>query len=109
PDGRLTSRMLAYGLLVEDEASGFLVPIVETGEIDLAGSAFEPVTAYEKEPLLAHLSEVAQGGAWSAARAGSVPNDPLVPPPAGCQYLTSSTDGFPVRWFGYETAANTAQ
>ena len=105
--GRLRSRMMAYGLLVEDDVTGLLMPLVEAGDIDLAETAaFEPVSSYDRELLIAHLSEVARGAEWSAARAGAIPTGAfLAPPPPGCQYLTSSTDGLPVRWFGYESGA----
>jgi hypothetical protein len=110
PDGTLGSRVMAYGLLVEDEASGLLVPLAQADDIEAApGSVFEPVTAYERDPLLDHLAEVARGAAWSRERAGSVPVPAaLAPPPAGCQFLTAS-DGFPIRWFSYETGANASQ
>ena len=73
-DGRLRSRMMAYGLLVEDERTGLLVPLEEAGDIDtLAGSVFEPVTAYDAALLLDHLAEVARGATWSRERAGSIP------------------------------------
>lgn len=109
-DGRLSARMMAYGLLVEDEGAALLVPVEEASEVDvLAGAAFEPVTAYDKGQLLAHLEDVMRGAAWSRERAGSITWDPLVPPPAGCVFMTSSSDGLPVRWFGYEAGAGTSQ
>jgi hypothetical protein len=111
-DGRLGSRMMAYGLLVEDERTGLLVPLEAASDVDtVSASGFEPepVTAYDPVLLLDHLAEVARGRAWSRERAGSVAlESALAPPPAGCQFLTASTDGLPVRWFSYETTASSS-
>jgi hypothetical protein len=95
--------MLAYGLLVEDEATGLLVPLPEAAGLEVVGERHEPVTAYDRARLLEHLAEVARGREWNRERAGAtaVPAS-LVPPPAECQFLRHS-DGFPIRWFGYET------
>jgi hypothetical protein len=100
--------MLSYGLLVED--GGLLVPVDESAALALAPfAAFEPVGAYEKDALLDHLSDVAKGAAWSRHLAGWRPVEGLVPPPAQCGFLTDPTDGFRVRWFGYETGAAQSQ
>jgi hypothetical protein len=106
--GRLGSRMMAWGLLVADGATVLLTPLAEAGEIDIAAvSAYEPVSSYDPMLLLDHLAEVARGGEWSASRAGALPRGWwLAPPPAGCQFLRSSTDGLPIRWFNYETGAS---
>jgi hypothetical protein len=107
-DGRWRSRMLSYGLLVRDPESGLLVPLEQSGDLGLAPFApFEPVGAYEEEPLLRHLADVAQGAAWSRSLAGWTPA--LVPPPAQCGFLTDVNDGLRMRWFGYETGSTLAQ
>ena len=105
-----TSRMMAYGLLVEDEATGLMVPLPEAAAIDTAGDRYEPVNAYDRARLLDHLAEVARGHEWSRERAGEteVPAA-LVPPPTECQFLTYPNDGRPVRWFNYETGAASSQ
>jgi hypothetical protein len=111
PAGRWRSRMLSYGLLVEDEASGVLAPLPETGQIEtLEERPFEPVGAYDRGLLIEHLQEVARGRPWSRERAGWSPlwRAPHIPPPAQCQFLRWSGDNLPVRWFFYETAAETA-
>jgi S-layer family protein len=102
------SRMLSYGLLVEDR--GLLVPMDESAALDLAPfAAFEPVGAYEKDALLRHLGDVARGAAWSRFLAGWQPMEGLVPPPAQCSFLADQTDGLRIRWFGYETGAAQSQ
>ena len=104
------SRMLSYGLLVEDAERGVLVPMDESGALDLAVfAAFEPVGAYEKEALLAHLGDVGRGAAWNRFLAGWRPVEGFVPPPAQCGWLTDGTDGFRIRWFGYETGSAQSQ
>jgi hypothetical protein len=108
-DGRLRSRMMAYGLLVEDEPAGLLVPVEQANDIDTpAGSVFEPVTGYDPALLLDHLADVARGATWSRERAGSIPVNALRPPPAGCDFIRAG-DGLPVRWFGYEAGTSSAQ
>jgi hypothetical protein len=106
-DGAWRSRMLSYGLLVED--GDLLVPVDESAALDLAPfAAFEPVAAYEKEPLLEHLADVARGAEWNRFLAGWSPIESLVPPPAQCGFLTAG-DGLRMRWFGYETGATQSQ
>jgi hypothetical protein len=105
-----TARTMAYGLLVEDEASGLLVPLPEAAEVDTLGTGHEPVTAYDRARLLEHLAEVARGHQWNRERAGGVPVPAaFVPPPSECQFLTYPPDGFRVRWFGYEVGGFTSQ
>jgi hypothetical protein len=109
--GQWRSRMLAYGLLVEDEATGILAPLEEAGEVEtLETRPFEPVGAYDRRLLVEHLREVARGRAWSRERAGWAPlwRAPNIPPPSQCRFLVRPADNLPVRWFGYETASETA-
>lgn len=112
-DGYWRSRMLAYGLLVEEEATGLLEPLPEAGWIEPVSDApFEPVEAYEREALLDHLRAVLAGQPWNRVRAGAVPAlspealTQLVPP--GCQYITWE-DGHPFRWFDWESGAAPAR
>jgi hypothetical protein len=107
-DGRLGARMMAYGLLVEDETSGLLQPLAEAADLDtIARVPYEPPTAYVKSRLLDHLAEVGRGREWNAALAGSVAAAGAEQAaPGGCEFLTSSTDGLPIRWFGYELGIN---
>ncbi len=64
-DGRLGSRMMAYGLLVEDERTGLLVPLEAANDVDtVAGSVFEPVTAYDE----AHAPRPSRRGGAGRAR-----------------------------------------
>ena len=108
--GHWRTRMLSYGLLVEDAERGLLVPMDESAALDLAPfAAFEPVGAYEKEALLGHLANVAGGAAWNRFLAGWTPAEGLAPPPAQCGFLTASSDGLRMRWFGYETSAAQSQ
>jgi hypothetical protein len=104
--GQWRSRMLAYGLLVEDEATGILSPLAEAGEIEPVETLpFEPVGAYDRRLLIEHLREVVRGRPWSRERAGWTPSwrEPHIPPPSQCRFLESG--GTRVRWFGYETGA----
>lgn len=111
-DGYWRSRMLAYGLLVEEEATGLLEPLPEAGWIEpVSGDPFEPIESYRRETLLDHLRAVLTGEPWNREQAGAVPalrpvaGDALVP--TGCQYITwddpEEGDGLPVRWFDWET------
>jgi hypothetical protein len=104
---RWRTRMLSYGLLVEDE--GLMVPMDESAALGLAPfAAFEPVGAYETEPLLAHLADVARRASWNRHLAGWTAAEGLVPPPAQCGFMTAP-DTLRVRWFGYETGATQSQ
>jgi hypothetical protein len=108
--GRWRARMLSYGLLVEDAERGLLVPMDESAALELAPfAAFEPVGAYERDALLGHLADVAQGAAWNRHLAGWRPSEGLVPPPAQCGFLTDTTDGLRIRWFGYEAGGTQSQ
>jgi len=112
PGGHWRARTMAYGLLVRDEERGLLVPLPEAGDVDLlATDRFEPVVAYRGDLLLAHLEEVLQGARWSRERAGAteVPRPSGATPPTQCKFLLASSDSRPVRWFNYETGANTSQ
>lgn len=111
-DGYWRSRMLAYGLLVEDAATGLLEPLPEAGWIEpISGAPFEPVEAYARGALLDHLRAVLAGEPWNREQAGAVPAlqpaavQPLVP--QGCAYLTGN-DGRPGRWFDWEVGAGPA-
>lgn len=107
-DGTWRSRMLAYGILVEDPATELLEPLPEAGWIEpLGDEPFEPVEAYRKEPLLEHLRRVLDGAPWNRESAGAVPALSRLTAgsqaPSGCEYLTwDGGDGLPVRWFGWE-------
>jgi S-layer family protein len=117
PGGRWRSKMMAYGLLEEDESSGLLRPLPEAARIEaVASKSFEPVVVYRKETVLAHLREVARGAPWSyqQATAGVSRGDflqataePLATSPSGCQFLTDGGDNLPIRWFGYEDGSQT--
>lgn len=123
-DGRWRTKMLAYGILREDEGTGTLRPLPEAAELSLVERpGVEPVGVYRKAELIRHLTAVAQGTfPWSAQSAGAEPEagftakaqdtgsvgTRLHAAPAACQFVTSQSTGRPVRWFGFETNAASA-
>jgi hypothetical protein len=127
-DGRWRTKMLAYGILREDEGTGTLRPIPEAAQLSvLERPGVESVGEYRKAELIRHLAAVAQGTfPWSAQSVAAEPvtgftaksqtmddavgmaGDRLHTAPAACQFVTSQTTARPVRWFGFETNTNTA-
>jgi len=121
PGNRWQSKMMAYGLLEEVAEGGLLKAMPEAEKIEVksrnaAGETAEPVGLYRKDALLQHLAEVVRGARWDRQRvvaaplveAWSVALEALINPPASCVFLTDSGDGLPMRWFGFETASQTA-
>ncbi|MFL6262036.1 MAG: S-layer homology domain-containing protein [Thermoanaerobaculia bacterium] len=115
PGGRWRARMMAYGLLEEVPGTGLLRPLSAAAHIELKSLLpVEPVGSYRKDALLQHLAEVAKGAAWDAKRV-SAAGAPLTSAqlkavqnsPQYCVFMTDGTDGLPLRWFGFETAAAT--
>ena len=120
PLARWQAKMMSYGLLVQDPDGDLLRPLAEASQIEMATArSYEPVGAYHRDALLAHLGAVARGAAWSSALAGAVEIPGRTAPPVGrinaaftapqfCVYLLDPTDGNPNRWFGYETGASSS-
>ncbi|HSK79689.1 MAG TPA: S-layer homology domain-containing protein [Thermoanaerobaculia bacterium] len=127
-NGRWRTKMLAYGVLREDERTGVLRPVPEAAELSLVPRrGVEPIGTYRKEALLDHLSAVALGTfPWSAksvtagapemtfqAEASTTESGsgmvgaPLHTKPAACQFRTSAATGRPIRWFGFEDNTQT--
>jgi hypothetical protein len=121
PGGRWQSKMLAYGILREDKASGTLRPIAQASELYLVPSpGIEPVGTYRKGELLQHLAAVANGSTpWyrAAAEVEAVElpaaetksgigfaGEALHNAPAACRF--EHAVGFPARWFGFETGGS---
>jgi hypothetical protein len=123
PGNRWQSKMMAYGLLEEVAEGGLLkaMPEAEKIEIKSLGNGVldrtpEPVGLYRRDALLQHLGEVVQGARWDRQRVAAEPLfqtrwealAALTNPPTSCVFLTDSGDGLPMRWFGFETASQTA-
>ena len=126
--GRWRTKMLAYGVLREDERAGLLRPLPEAEELSvLPRPGVETIGTYRKEALLEHLSAVALGTfPWSAksvvveepamafeaetstpdAGTGMV-GAPLHTAPAACRFRTSNVTSRPIRWFGFEDGTQT--
>lgn len=126
-NGLWRTKMLSYGLLREDAATGTLRPLPEAAALSvLERPGVEPIGVYRKAELIQHLSAVAQGTfPWSAQAVAAEPEldflakaqtmdsgdsgivgAPLHTAPAACQFVTSQATGRPVRWFGFETNTN---
>jgi hypothetical protein len=121
PGGAWRPKMASYGILREEEGTGLLRPVAEAEALELVPrSGVEPVEVYSRAALLPHLAAVAGGAPWhrdavvvsaaSDATAGATADATAADPrnhtaPAACQLLTSG-DGFPMRWFGFETGGS---
>lgn len=125
-NGRWRTKMLAYGVLREEEGTGVLRPIPEAKKLVLLERpGVEPVGVYRKAELLQHLSAVALGTfPWSAKSVSAEPDlsflaeasttdsstgiagAALHTAPAACRFTTAST-GRPIRWFGFENNSTT--
>jgi hypothetical protein len=120
PGGRWQTKMLAYGILQEDKATGVMRPLPEASSLHvMARAGVEKVGEYRKAELLRHLSAVSAGTPWyreavaapissSTATSGAnlaVAGEKLTAP-AACRFVRAM-DGLPLRWFGFETAATT--
>lgn len=124
--GGWQTKMLAYGVLREE--SGVLSPIPQASELSLIPRpGIEAVGTYGKEALFQHLASVAIGAApWHGeAVAAPASSKPAVQgedasgatataiagaeftAPAACRFVRRSTDGIPLRWFGFESGAST--
>jgi hypothetical protein len=124
PGNRWQSKMMAYGLLEEVTEGGLLKAMPEAEKIELKssnsfGETAEPVGLYRKDALLQHLGEVVKGARWDRQRVVAAPLvqarfealeafAELTNPPASCVFMTDAGDGLPMRWFGFETASQTA-
>lgn len=125
-NGRWQSKMMAYGILREDERTGLLRPIPEAADLYLVRRpGIEAIGTYRKPELLQHLSAVASGSApWhrEAVEAGApvraveeeksfstadlgFTGEALHAAPAACRFVPSP-DGFPLRWSGFETGGS---
>lgn len=123
PGGRWQTKMLSYGILREDKATGVMRPLPEASSLHvMSRPGVEKVGAYRKAALLQHLSAVTSGTPWHqeavTAPASSpsaveksdagfaITGEALTAPPA-CRYVRAM-DGLPLRWFGFETGATNA-
>ncbi|MFL6195932.1 MAG: S-layer homology domain-containing protein [Thermoanaerobaculia bacterium] len=125
--GNWRLKMSSYGVLRETPGTGLLAPVPEAAELDvLPRAGVEGVGVYREADLLTHLAAVKAGSPWHrqaseatsaelVAAAGlqeksadtGVAGAPLHTAPAACQFITGTTDGRPVRWFGFETGGST--
>lgn len=111
PGLRWRSRMMAYGLLVEDEAQGLLRPLPEAVEFSIVASAgVEAPATYRRDALLDHLAAVARGSSWDARSAQQISAawDELHLAPSACKFLLDNPpppnppgDNLPFRYFGF--------
>lgn len=126
-NSRWQTKMLAYGVLREDERTGTLRPIPEAAQLSvLERPGVEPIGVYRKAELMQHLAAVAQGTfPWSAKSVVAQPDltflaeaatsdsgtgiagAALHTKPAACEYVKSDATGRPVRWFGFENNSTT--
>jgi S-layer homology domain len=121
PGGRWQSKMLAYGILREDGATGTFRPLPEASQLYLVpGPGVEPVGTYEKDRLLQHLGAVASGSTPWYRQAAEIEQAELTAAteksgtgtagaalhsaPAACRFEHAL--GFPARWFGFETGGS---
>jgi hypothetical protein len=121
PGGGWQSKMLSYGILREDKASGTLRPIPQASELYVVPrQGVEPIGVYRKGELLQHLSGVAAGSTpWYRAAAEvegaeltaateksgvGFAGEALHSAPAVCRFEHAA--GFPARWFGFETGGS---
>ena len=117
PGGNWRLKMSSYGVLREEPEAGLLRPVPEAAQLEvLPRAGVEDIGVYREADLLPQLTAAHGGAPWhrqaseattlekamagAAATTGAavqVPGSPAV-----CRFV-SSTDGFPVRWFGFET------
>jgi hypothetical protein len=120
PGGNWRLKMSSYGILREDPATGLLRPVPEAAQLEvLPRAGVEAIGVYREADLLPQLAAAHGGAPWhreaseatvsEKATAGGALNNvettaSVVVPgsPAACRFIPS-TDGFPVRWFGFET------
>lgn len=117
PGDRWRSKMMAYGLLTEEEESGLLRPLPQAAHLEIAArKSFEPVEVYRETALLQHLAEVARGASWDRSRVVApeatakvlqAADASLYNAPQDCVYIQDDADGAPIRWFGYEDGSRT--
>ncbi|HSF38819.1 MAG TPA: S-layer homology domain-containing protein, partial [Thermoanaerobaculia bacterium] len=126
-EGRWKTKMLAYGILREDERTSTLRPVPEAAQLSvLERPGVEPIGVYRKAELLEHLAAVAQGTfPWSAKSVQAEPDlsfltenatsdsgtgiagAALHTKPAACEFVKSMATTRPVRWFGFENNSAT--
>jgi hypothetical protein len=121
--GNWRLKMSSYGILREEPATGLLRPVPEAAQLEvLPRPGVEAIGIYREADLLPQLAAAHGGAPWhrqaseatapekamagdavvSSGAAVQVPGSPAV-----CRYV-ASTDGFPVRWFGFETGGSTS-
>ena len=108
PNMRWRSRVMAYGLLVEDSWHDRLRSLPEArGLSQIHADGAESVTVYKRDALLAHLESVARGEPWNAAKVRdlTVVWDEIHDDPAACQWLLAG-DGKPFRVFTFASGGS---
>ncbi len=113
PDGRWRSRIMAYGLLVEDEARDLLRPLPEAAGLATVGEkGFEAPAVYRRDALLDHLQAVASGERWDASNLRDIQAfwEEIHDDPSACRFLLFQPvppgDNLPFRYFGFETGSS---
>ncbi len=118
--GGWQTKMLAYGVLREE--NGVLRPIPEAADLQLIPRpGIEPVGTYKADALFQHLAGSGatpwQGEGVSLGKAAvqeedtsnasslAITGDAFTSPPL-CRYVQRTSDGIPLRWFGFETGAS---
>jgi hypothetical protein len=105
PGERWRSRIMAYGILVEDSRRDRLSPVPESlGMWVTTQDGYEPPVAYRRDALLAHLQMVALGQAWNGSQVADIQaawEENHDDPPA-CQWLLAIGDSLPLRDFDFE-------
>jgi hypothetical protein len=127
PNGNWRLKMSSYGILREVARTGLLQPVPEAAQLDvLTRPGVEAIGVYRKADLLQHLAAVHGGAPWHAEAAAAGPADlerlaavekgageekamaggALQNVPPNCQFIMSTNDGNPIRWFGFETGGS---
>ena len=109
PNLRWRSRIMAYGLLVEDRGRTRLLPLPEARGLSVARRAgYEPPAAYRRDALLDHLESVARGARWDAAKVRDIQAawEEIHDDPPNCQWLLAQGDSLPFRVFGFESGGS---
>jgi hypothetical protein len=109
PNLRWRSRIMAYGLLVEDRGRARLQPLPEARGLAVArGAGYEPPAAYRRDALLDHLESVAKGARWDGAKVRDIQAawEEIHDDPPNCQWLLAQGDSLPFRVFGFESGGS---
>ena len=130
PTGNWRLRMSSYGILQEEAGTGLLRPVREAAQLEvISRQGVEGIGVYRESALLQHIATAA-GAPWHREAVEATPTElviagaasqtaagdslqagggtALASAPPVCQFVTSPTQGVPLRWFDFETTASTS-